>query len=101
MSTRRTDVGPPRTCCRCGVTYPAERPGQTPLRSGWRCGPCSRAYYEQIDRRAREIILAHPGFPWPLPVHRKYDECLWCDVHRRANALTLWKDGWHIPPGAE
>lgn len=72
--------------------------GQTPLRSGWRCGDCSRAYYKRVDARARQIVLEHPGFPWPLPVHSQYEECLWCDVHRRADVLTRWGGGWDTTP---
>jgi hypothetical protein len=46
---------PARRCCRCGRSFAPEDlsaagPGWSPLRDGWRCPGCTRAYEARIDR---------------------------------------------------
>jgi hypothetical protein len=86
---------PARSCCRCGRAFSPEQvrgdgPGWSPLRDGWRCPSCTRAYQARIDRLARRLIAEHHQRRWMnAHEHVAYTECVFCDVIRRATALLL------------
>jgi hypothetical protein len=86
---------PARTCCRCGNTFSPEEllasgPGWAPLRDGWRCPNCTRAYDARIERLARRLIAGHDQHRWMhADEHPASTECVFCDVIRRATALLL------------
>jgi hypothetical protein len=85
-------------CCKCGGTIHMNGPekdyGVSFLKAGRRCGTCTRAYYARVDARAREIVVTHRDHRWAgRTEHSESDECLWCDVHRRASEIALWTGG--------
>jgi hypothetical protein len=86
---------PARACCRCQRTFVPEElraagPGWTPLREGWRCPNCTRAYEARIERLARKLIADHAQRRWiGACEHPMSFECVFCDVIRRATALLL------------
>jgi hypothetical protein len=86
---------PARTCCRCGRTFSYEEvrtPGAPwmPLRDGWRCPDCTRAYEARIERLARRLIAEHQQHRWlRADEHPVGAECVFCDVVRRATAMLL------------
>jgi hypothetical protein len=92
---------PARSCCRCGQTFSPEElralgPGWSPLRDGWRCPSCTRAYEARIERLARRLIAEHGERRWlHVAEHAASTECVFCDVIRRATALLL--DGTRRP----
>jgi hypothetical protein len=92
---------PERRCCRCSRTFSPAKvrvPGAlwTPLRDGWRCPDCTRAYEARIDRLARRLIADHEQHRWlRAEEHPLAAECVFCDVIRRATALLL--DGTRRP----
>jgi hypothetical protein len=86
---------PPRRCCRCATTFSPEQlrasgPGWVPVRDGWRCPTCTRAYEARIDRLARRLIAEHEQRRWlRAHDHIASEECVFCDVIRRATELLL------------
>jgi hypothetical protein len=58
------------------------------VRDGWRCPDCSRAYEARIDRLARRLIAEHEQRRWMRAhEHIASEECVFCDVIRRATEL--------------
>jgi hypothetical protein len=86
---------PARTCCRSGRAFSPDKfrdegPGWSPLRDGWRCPSCTRAYEARIDRLARRLLAERQQRRWLYThEHPISAECVFCDVIRHATALLL------------
>jgi hypothetical protein len=85
-----------RSCCVCGRTCTAESvqsdPGWEPIKSGWRCGDCSRSRAREVRAGAHELIAqAEPRWELALrtPEHRPFDECLECEAVLAAREMLL------------
>jgi hypothetical protein len=85
-----------RTCTTCSSEFSAEQVadaravGWTPLRRGWRCPTCTRAYESRVDRLARKLIADYEWHRWlRADEHQPFDACVFCDVIRRATELLL------------
>jgi hypothetical protein len=60
------------------------------VRDGWRCPEWSRAHEARIDRLARRLIAEHKQRRWiRAHEHIASEECVFCDVVRRATELLL------------
>lgn len=93
---RQHDFRTPRVCVSCSDTFAGEQLqgptaiGWTPLRRGWRCPHCSRAHLARVDELARSLVAGHQRHLWVgTQEHAEWDECVWCDVLRRATELAL------------
>jgi hypothetical protein len=86
-----------RVCCACARISDAERvrrdPAWEPVRSGWRCGDCTRAREREVAGRARALIAKALPRRWELvlrtPRHGVYDECLQCEAILQAHRMLL------------
>jgi rubredoxin len=79
---------------RCGTEYSAEEVsgshGWSPLRSGWRCPECSRAYRARIAKLAAALVGDHTRYDWlGTAEHSAWHECVFCDTLTAATALLL------------
>ena len=91
---RQRDFHGPRTCARCGVEFSADEVtasiGWTPVRSGWRCPDCSRAYAARVAALAERLLRDHQRCDWlGTAEHSAWDECLFCDTLTAAAARVL------------
>lgn len=67
-------------------------PARTPLRTGWRCGACTRAREPKVRARARELIVeSEPRWELALRTarHSAFDDCLECEAILAARELLL------------
>jgi hypothetical protein len=88
------DTKPSRQCCRCDHEFTADEVqggyGWTPLRSGWRCPDCTRAYRTRVDALVDAFLANHQSRGWvAISEHREYEECVFCDVLATATARLL------------